>query len=145
MLTVSPIAGWFRHGSCTDIAGATLRIVLRLNLQEPLRDSATGATWDCQGGKVSEMQHSFEAAKVAQTIVALRERLETVRQTELERMRRRAVKFRSEQQGAIEELTRGIVTTILHGPATVLETASTEQETAALLRVVHCIFNLGCD
>ena len=26
-----------------------------------------------------------------------------------------------------------------------VETASTEQETAALLRVVHCIFNLGCD
>ena len=94
---------------------------------------------------MSEMQQSFEAAKVAQTIVALRERLETLRQTELERMRRREVKFRSEQQGAIEELTRGIVTTILHGPATVLETASTEQETAALLRVVHCIFNLGCD
>ena len=89
------------------------------------------------------MKDSLEAAKVAQTIVALRKQLETVRRVELERMRRREVKFRSEQQGAIEELTRGIVTAILHGPATVLEAASTEKEPAALLRMVHRIFNLG--
>ena len=88
---------------------------------------------------------SVEAAKVAPTIAALREQLETVRQTELERMRRHQVKFRSEQQDAIEDLSRGIVSTILHGPVTVLITASTEEEPAALLRMVHRIFNLGSD
>ena len=88
------------------------------------------------------MRESLEDAMVAPTIVALRQQLETVRQTELERMRRRQVKFRSEQQDAIEELTRGIVITILHGPVTVLETASTEKEPGALLRMVRRIFNL---
>ena len=92
---------------------------------------------------MNEMEGSLDVAMVAPTIVALREQLETVRQTELERMRRRQVKFRSDQQNAIEELTRGIVTTILHGPVTVLETASAEKEPAALLRMVHRIFNLG--
>ena len=91
------------------------------------------------------MEGSLQAVKVAPTIVALRERLETVRQTELERMRRLQVNFRSEEQDTIEDLTRGIVTTILHGPVTVLETASTEKEHAALLRVVHRIFNPGSD
>lgn len=60
-------------------------------------------------------------------------------------MRRRQVKFRSDQQDAIEELTRGIVATILHGPVAVLETAATEKEPAALLRMVHRIFNCGSD
>jgi glutamyl-tRNA reductase len=60
-------------------------------------------------------------------------------------MRRRDINFGSEQQGAIEELTRGIVATIVQGPATVLEAASTEIETAAVLRMVHCIFDLECD
>ena len=89
------------------------------------------------------MRESLDVAMVAPTIVALRQQLETVRQIELERMRRRHVKFRSEQQDAIDVLTRGIVTTILHGPVTVLETASTEKESATLLRLVHRIFNLA--
>lgn len=94
---------------------------------------------------MSEVEESLENAMVAPTIVALREQLETVRQIELERMRRRQVKFRSEQQDAIEELTCGMVTTILHDPVTVLETASTGKEPAALLRMVRRIFNLGSD
>jgi glutamyl-tRNA reductase len=43
------------------------------------------------------MQKSLENAEVAPTIVALQERLETVRQNELERVSRRKVSFRPEQ------------------------------------------------
>ena len=89
------------------------------------------------------MQKSLETAEVAPTIVALQERLETVRQNELERVSRLKVSFGPEQQEAIEELTRGIVTRILHGPVNVLETASDDKDPAALLSVVHRIFNLG--
>jgi glutamyl-tRNA reductase len=80
---------------------------------------------------------------VAPTIVALQEHLQTIRQTELERLRRRQVSFRPYQQDAIEELTRGIVARILHGPVKVLETASDDKEPTALLSMVHRIFNLG--
>ena len=89
------------------------------------------------------MQNSLESAEVAPTIVALQELLESVRRNELERVSRRKVSFGPEQRDAIEELTRGIVTRILHGPVKVLETASGEEEPAALLSMVHRIFNLG--
>ncbi len=89
------------------------------------------------------MQKSLLAAEVAPTIAALQEHLETVRQTELERVRRRPVSFRPEQQAAIEDLSRGIVTRILHGPRKVLEAASEDKEPAALLSMVHRLFNLG--
>lgn len=89
------------------------------------------------------MRPPLQTAEVAPTILALQEHLEIVCQTELERIFRRQVSFRSEQRDALEELTRAIVTTILHGPVTVLEAASTDKETAALLSMVHRIFNLG--
>ena len=88
------------------------------------------------------MQKSPETAEVALTIVALQAHLETVRQSELERVRRRQIGFRPEQQDAIEELTRGIVARILHGPVKVLEAGYDDRESAALLSMVHRIFNL---
>ena len=89
------------------------------------------------------MQQSLETLEVAPIVRALREHLETVRQNELKRIRRRQVSFRSEQRDAIEDLTRGIVTRILDGPVTALEAA--EKEPAALLCIVPRIFNLGSD
>jgi glutamyl-tRNA reductase len=77
------------------------------------------------------------------TVFALQEHLESVRQAEIERIRRRQVSFRPEQQDAIEELTRDIVTRILHGLTTALEAASTDTEHVALLNVVNRIFKLG--
>lgn len=70
---------------------------------------------DFQGRNVDEVQPSIGTAEAAPTIIALQEHLEILRQTEVERIRRRQVSFCPEQQDAIEELTRGIVTTILHG------------------------------
>jgi len=101
------------------------------------------ATLDCPCRKVSDMQKSLETAELASTLFALQEHLETVRQTELERVRRRQVSFRREQHDAMEELTRGIVARILQGPVKVLEAASDDEEPAALLSMVHRLFNLG--
>jgi hypothetical protein len=89
------------------------------------------------------MQQSLMTAEVAPTIAALQEHLETVRQTELDRVRRRPVGFRPEQEFAIEDLSRGIVTRILHGSRKFLEAASEDKESAALLSIVHRIFNLS--
>lgn len=89
------------------------------------------------------MQKSLETPEATPTIVALQERLETVRQNELERISRLKVSFDPEQQGAIEELTRSLVTRILHRPRKILEAASEDKEPAALLSMVQRIFNLG--
>jgi glutamyl-tRNA reductase len=89
------------------------------------------------------MQQSLKTAEVARTVIALQEYLESLRKTELERVRRRPVSFRPEQEAAIEELSRSIVTRILHGPRKVLEAASYDKESAVLLSMVHRIFSLG--
>ena len=89
------------------------------------------------------MQKSLEVAEAEPTIVAPQERLETVRQNELARVSRRKVSFAPEQLDAIEELTRGIVARILHGPVNASEGGYDDREPAALLSMVHRIFNLG--
>lgn len=123
-------SGGFRHRACCEIARAT-------KARQRLPQQA-----DFRADKVSEMQQTLETAEVAPTIIALQEHLQTIRQTELERLRRRQVSFRPDQQAAIEELARGIVAKILHGPETVLEAVSTGKEPAALLSIVGRIFDL---
>ena len=93
--------------------------------------------------RVGEMQSSGDSVEITPTIDALEEQLERIRQSELERLRRRQVSFCSDQEDAIEELTLGIVSAILHGPVSVLEAASIDGERGALLGMLHRIFNLG--
>ena len=89
------------------------------------------------------MPQSVETSAMTLTVFALQEHLESVRQTEIERISRRRVSFRPEQQDAIEELTRDIVTRIVNGLITALESASTDTEYVALLSMVPRIFKLG--
>ena len=89
------------------------------------------------------MQWSGESVEITPTIDALREPLETIRLIELERLQRRQVRCHFDQENTIEELTLGIVRAILHGPVSVLEAASIDKERAALLRMLHRIFNLA--
>jgi glutamyl-tRNA reductase len=94
------------------------------------------------GEQVKEMPRLLETPAMTLTVFALQEHLESVRQFELERIGRR-VSFRAEQQDAIEELTRGIVTRILHGLKRALEAESTDPERFALLSIMDRIFKLG--
>jgi glutamyl-tRNA reductase len=93
-------------------------------------------------GKVSEMKKSLETKDAALMIIALKEYIEPVLQTELDRISRRLVVFRYDRQDPIEELSRGIVNTILRRPITALEAASTDEEAAALLNLLPRIFPL---
>src|SRR5215470_17695347 len=77
------------------------------------------------------------------TILSLQQRFETVRQTEIARMRRRLGKLSVEQESAIDSMTRGIINRVLGGPVAILEVASTENDAAVLNEVVNRIFNLG--
>jgi|SRR5579862_3771439 len=76
------------------------------------------------------------------TVVCLRERLETVRHGEIERVRGRLGRLSSEQESAIESLTCGIINRVLHPAITVLKTA-TESESTYLLDRIRRIFKLG--
>jgi glutamyl-tRNA reductase len=61
---------------------------------------------------------------VAPMIVALRDRAEEVRQAELDRFRNRLDNLDDAQLEAIEGLTRGIISKLLHEPSIALKDAA---------------------
>jgi glutamyl-tRNA reductase len=75
--------------------------------------------------------------------VALEDRLNTIRATEMERYQGRLAGMTPEQRQAVDALTRGIMNKILHGPITELKSGAGEPENAALVRLIHKIFGLG--
>jgi len=80
---------------------------------------------------------------VVPTIVALEERLNRIRASEMERYQGRLGSLTPEQRQAVEALTRGIMNKILHGPITELKDGVGEPEHVALVRLIHKIFGLG--
>jgi glutamyl-tRNA reductase len=80
---------------------------------------------------------------VVPTIVALEDRLNRIRSTEMERYQGRLANLTPEQRQAVEALTRGIMNKILHGPITELKSGAGEPENVALVRLIHKIFGLG--
>jgi glutamyl-tRNA reductase len=80
---------------------------------------------------------------VVPTIVALEDRLNHIRASELERFQGRLANMTPEQRQAVDALTRGIMNKILHGPITELKSGAGEPENAALVRLIHKIFGLG--
>lgn len=80
---------------------------------------------------------------VVPTIVALEDRLNRIRSTEIERYQGRLANLTPEQRQAVDALTRGIMNKILHGPITELKSGAGEPENVALVRLIHKIFGLG--
>jgi glutamyl-tRNA reductase len=80
---------------------------------------------------------------VVPTIVALEERLNRIRSSEMERYQSRFGSLTPEQLQAVEALTRGIMNKILHGPITELKNGAGEPEHVTLVRLINKIFGLG--
>lgn len=76
------------------------------------------------------------------TIISLQDQFETIRQAELDRVRGRLGKLSSEQEMAIEALSRGIVNKILHTPIRSLKNAVATDEITTLIDSFHKIFAL---
>src|SRR5215470_10884638 len=83
------------------------------------------------------------AAEIEATIALLREHFERVRQHEVKRLRGRLGELSSTQENAIESLTHGIIDQILHAPITALKAASQDNESPAVIEIVHHVFSLG--
>jgi glutamyl-tRNA reductase len=77
------------------------------------------------------------------TIVALEDRLNAIRQGEMERYSGRLSSLTLEQRQAVEALTRGILNKILHGPITELKSGAGQPEHVDLVRLVRKIFGVG--
>jgi glutamyl-tRNA reductase len=77
------------------------------------------------------------------TIVALEDRLNAIRQGEIERYGSRLGSLTLEQRQAVDALTRGIMNKILHGPITELKSGAGQPEHVALVGLIRKIFGLG--
>jgi glutamyl-tRNA reductase len=92
--------------------------------------------------EVQRTMKRLASRDVVPTIVALEERLNRIRETEMDRYQGRLGSLTPEQRQAVEALTRGILNKILHGPITELKSGAGEPEHVALVRLIHKIFGL---
>lgn len=77
------------------------------------------------------------------TIVALRSRLEEIRQKELEKSLSTSLKGLSEKEKqALEDMTSAMISKILHAPITRLKKSSEEQEEARYIEALKRLFDL---
>ena len=88
------------------------------------------------------MARRLASRDVVPTIVALEERLNAIRESEMERFRRRLSTLAPEQQEAVDALTRGIQNKILRGPITELKSGAGRPEHRALVELIRKIFGV---
>ena len=93
--------------------------------------------------EVAGFLHWLESLDQVPTIIALRQRLEEIRRTEIEKSLRTSLKELSEKERrAIDDMTSAIVGKILHGPISRLKKPSDEQEEALYVEALKKLFGL---
>lgn len=92
--------------------------------------------------EVQKLGRRLASREVVPTIVALEERINRIREAELERYHGRLSSLTSEQREAVEALTRGIQNKILHGPVTELKSGAGLPEHGALVQMIRKIFGV---
>jgi len=92
--------------------------------------------------EVDRFQARVQGLDVVPTIVSLQDHLETIRQAEIDRVRGRLGKLDPDQELAVEALTKGIISKIMHTPITTLKTAARDPEATTVIDLVRRLFNL---
>jgi glutamyl-tRNA reductase len=93
-------------------------------------------------GEVDKFHARLQTLDVVPTIVSLQDHLETIRQAEIDRVRGRLGSMTTDQELAVEALTRGIVNKIMHTPISTLKTAARDPESTTVIELVRRLFNL---
>jgi glutamyl-tRNA reductase len=93
--------------------------------------------------ETEKMMRRLASRDLVPTIVALEERLNRIRESEVERHRGRLDSLTPEQREALDALTRGIVNKILHGPITELKSGAGRPEQGTLVQLVRKMFGVG--
>src|SRR5277367_2654097 len=92
--------------------------------------------------EVLKFHARIQTLDVVPTIVSLQDHLETIRQAEIDRVRGRLGKLSPEQELAVETLTRGIISKIMHTPISTLKTAVSQPEATTVVDIVRRLFDL---
>jgi glutamyl-tRNA reductase len=93
--------------------------------------------------EVQKMMKRLASREVVPTIVALEDRLNRIRELELERQRGRLQNLTPEQREALDALTRGIVNKILHGPITELKSGAGQPGHSTLVELIRKMFGVA--
>jgi glutamyl-tRNA reductase len=96
-------------------------------------------------GEVKKFHDRLQTLDVVPTIVSLQDHLETIRQAEIDRVRGRLGTLTTDQELAVEALSRGIVNKIMHTPISTLKTAARDPESTTVIELVRKLFNLHKD
>ena len=93
--------------------------------------------------EVQKLLRRLASREVGPTIVALEQRLDTIRGREMERFRSRLGTLTPDQRETVDQLTQGILNKILHGPITELKNGAGSPENGTLVHLIRKIFGVG--
>ena len=119
------------------------------DLQRAVDDNAENRRKEAKRAEViiaSEVERfcaGMQILDVVPAIVSLQERVENIRQSEIDRARGRLGQLSVEQEAAIDAITRGIVNKLMHSPISVLKSAAREAEAGMLLPLVERLFDIS--
>ncbi|HSM77490.1 MAG TPA: glutamyl-tRNA reductase [Bryobacteraceae bacterium] len=93
--------------------------------------------------ETERMLSRLRVKEITPTIVSLQEQLENVRSAEMARMRGKLGPLTPQQEEALEQLTRGIISKIAHGPISELRKQAAEPDGIHLISAIRKVFRLG--
>jgi glutamyl-tRNA reductase len=117
-----------------------LQGVVNANLRE--REKEAGRAEEIIVEEVERMLARLKAQEIAPAIVSLREQLEEIRTSEIERMRGKLGVLTPQQKEAIDTLTRGIINKIAHGPVSELRKQAGDPEGVHVVDAIRKAFHL---
>jgi glutamyl-tRNA reductase len=117
-----------------------LQEVVNANLRERLKEAERAEEIVKQ--EVERMMARLKVQEITPTIVSLQEELERIRQTEIEKVRRRFGPVTREQEEAWEMLTRGIINKVAHGPISELRLQAGRPDGAPVIAAIRKAFHL---
>jgi glutamyl-tRNA reductase len=108
------------------------------------KQRASEAVWaeEIVQAEVQKTMRRLASRDLVPTIVALEDRLNAIRASEMERYSGRLAGLTPEQRQTVEALTRGMMNKILHGPITEMKSGAGQPEQVALVGFVRKIFGL---
>jgi glutamyl-tRNA reductase len=95
--------------------------------------------------EVERLEVSLRTRSIGPVIASLQEQLERMRQAELERMRGKLGPLTPQQAQALDQLTRGIVNKIAHGPIAELRKQAGAPEGSTLVDTIRSMFRLEAE
>lgn len=102
------------------------------------------ATWaeEMVFQEAQKTMQRLASREVAPTIVAVEQRLQSIREKEMARFRPKLSTLTPEQREAVDNLTQAILNKVLHGPISELKSGAGSPEHGALVQLIRRVFGV---